>query len=51
MSIDEIKEMAEKEIQEENLRLAIDKCKEKIKAKKWWHNLMPFKIVIIRRQK
>lgn len=51
MSVDfeDIKAQAEKEIKEEEFREAVDKCKERIKSKKWWHFLIPFKIVFIRR--
>lgn len=49
MNITEIKAQAEKEIQEEDFRKAVDTCKEKLRAKKWWHAVMPWKIVIIKR--
>lgn len=45
----EIKLQAEKELQEENNRILIDKMKDKLKSKKWWHKIWPYKIVIIRR--
>jgi len=49
MNLQEIQEIAKSEIEHEEFRRAVDKCKEKIRAKRWWHKLMPFKIVIIKR--
>jgi len=48
-SLKEIKHQALKEIKEEEFRIAVDKYKTKIRNKKWWHNIVPYKIVIIRR--
>ena len=45
----EIQKLAMAEIEQEDLRIAIDKCKKKLRSNKWWHKFMPFKIVIIRR--
>lgn len=50
MDLNKIKAQAEKELRDENFRHAVDKYKEKLRAKKWWHKIMPFKIVIIRRE-
>lgn len=49
MILDDIKSQAIKEIQEEDFRNAVDKMKEKMKSEKWYHKIIPFKIVIIRR--
>lgn len=49
MDIEEIKAQAVKELEEEQYREAVDKCKEKLKAKKWYHSLFPYKIVFIKR--
>lgn len=49
IDIETIKRAAESELDQERLRLAIDKYKEKLKKKKWWHKLLPFKIIITRR--
>lgn len=51
MDIEKIKELAQKEIQEEDFRLAINEYKIKLRKAKWWHRLFPFKIVVIRREK
>lgn len=40
---------AKKELEEELFRIAVDKYKEKLYKRKWWHKLIPFKLVIIRR--
>lgn len=50
MDIEKIKAQAEKEISEENFQRAVQKYKEKLKQRKWWHSLMPFKVMIIRRE-
>lgn len=50
MNLKEIKKEAERELYLENKRRLIDMEKEKMKAKKWWHKLMPFKIIITRRE-
>ena len=49
MNKEEIKRQAEREIKEEAFRKAVDKMKEKLRAKKWYHSLFPWKIVIIKR--
>lgn len=49
-NLNQIKEQALKEIQEEDFRVAVDKYKAKLRKQKWWHKLIPFKIVIIRRE-
>lgn len=51
MNIEEIKKLAKEEIKEEDFRKAVDDMKVKLRAKKWWHKLIPFKIIIIRRVK
>jgi len=52
MDIDfkEIKEQAEAELKAEELRAAVDAYKIKLKSKKWYHCLFPYKIVFIRRE-
>jgi hypothetical protein len=49
MTKDEIIKQARKELEEELFREAVDKEKERILSKKWWHKLLPYKIVLIRR--
>lgn len=41
---------AQAEIDEENFRAAVDAAKVKIRARQWWHALIPFRIVILRRE-
>jgi hypothetical protein len=50
LTFEEIKAQAEAEIIEEDFRKAVDACKEKLRAKKWYHKLMPYKIVLIKRE-
>lgn len=40
---------ARAEIAEEKFRAAVDAAKVKIRARRWWHALVPFRIVILRR--
>lgn len=49
MNLEEIKAKAESEIRAEEFRKAVDAYKEKLRAKKWWHKLFPYKIVILKR--
>ena len=46
---DELLKQAKAEVQEELFREAVDKEKERIRAVRWWHNFIPWKIIIIRR--
>lgn len=48
-SLDEIRKFAEEELSQEILRIAIDKMKEQLKKKKWFHRFFPWRIVILRR--
>lgn len=43
---DDVKKFAEQELEEEQLREAIDRYKERIRAGKWWHRFIPFTITI-----
>lgn len=49
MNIDEVKTAAQEEIDEEDFKKAVEKMKKKIRSKKWWHIIFPFKLIIIRR--
>jgi len=49
MTPEEIRAQAEKEIFEEDFREKVDACKEKLRQKKWWHGLFPWRIIIVRR--
>lgn len=49
MNREEIRKQAEKELEEEQYREAVDKYKERLKAKKWYHKLFPYRIVFIKR--
>jgi len=44
-----ILEMAQDELRKEEHYDAVQKMKEKLKSRKWWHKLLPFKIIITRR--
>lgn len=45
----DIERAATAEFLEEKRREAIDKCKEKLRAKRWWYNLFPYRIVFVKR--
>lgn len=51
MDIEKIKKTALKEHQEELFREEVELYKEKLRAEKWWHRLIPFVIVIKKRKK
>jgi hypothetical protein len=52
LNIDEIKLRAKKEIEEEDFRAEVEKYKEKLRQKKSiWDVLMPYKIIVIRKNK
>ncbi len=44
-----VRKQAELEIAEENFNQAVADYKIKLRARRWWHALIPFKIVILRR--
>lgn len=48
--LDDVRKQAEKEIHEEDFRDAVDLYKMKLRQEKWWHRLVPFKILIVRRE-
>lgn len=49
-AIKEIVKQAQDEVNQEKRRALVDIEKEKLKKKKWWHKILPFKIVITRRE-
>lgn len=51
IDMDEIKRIAHDELRKEIIREKIDSYKSKLKQVKWWHKLMPYKIILIRRDK
>lgn len=52
MNVDKIKEQAEKEIEFEDFRKAVNKYKEKLRFKKtFFDKIFPYKITIIRKGK
>lgn len=44
-----IRILAQKELDQEAFREKVEEMKQKIKSRKWWHKLLPFKILIVRR--
>jgi hypothetical protein len=48
--LETIQSQARAEIRAEDFREDVDKYKEKLRAKKWWHRFMPFKVIIVRRK-
>ena len=45
----DIIEIAKQEIRQEQWRQAVEKEKARLRAAKWWHKFVPFKITITRR--
>lgn len=43
-----IRQIAEAEIREEEFRKAVDACKKRLKERKWYHRLFPYKLVFVR---
>lgn len=50
MDVAAIKAQAEKEIAEEKFRAAVEQYKEKLRKKKWWDRLFPWRIMFIRKE-
>jgi hypothetical protein len=46
----DVRAQAEREIDDENFRAAVDAAKVKLRARRWWHSLIPYRIVILRRE-
>lgn len=40
---------AERELADERFRSAVDAYKAKLRARRWWHALFPWKVIILRR--
>jgi hypothetical protein len=52
MNLEKIKQQAQKEINEELFRNAVEKEKERIRKKQtFWDKLIPFKIIVIKKEK
>jgi len=52
MDIEKVKAEARKEIDEEDFRAAVDKCKAQMRAKRtFWDKIFPYKIIITRKDK
>ncbi|MDJ0952537.1 MAG: hypothetical protein QNJ81_02540 [Acidimicrobiia bacterium] len=49
MNFEEVKRQAQKEIDEEDFAEAVRQYKIKLRQAKWWHKLVPFKLVLVRR--
>ena len=50
MNTEVLRKIAEEEVKAERDREEIEKIKKKLREHKpWWHRLLPFKIVIVRR--
>lgn len=50
MNLETIKITALKELRDEEFREAVEIYKTKLKAAKWWHKLLPYKVVLIKRE-
>ena len=44
-----VRNKAKEEIEAEDFREAVDRYKVKLRSQRWWHRLLPFKIIIIKR--
>lgn len=52
MNIYEIKKQAQKELDEEQFRHAVERYKDKLrKSRSLWDKIIPFKIIIVRKEK
>ena len=49
IDLDKVKKTAEAELEQEMFREAVDKMKEELNRRKWWHTIFPYTIKIIRR--
>lgn len=51
LDVNKVKAQAEKELEEERFRAAVDKYKERLKNKRsFWDIIFPFKIVILKKE-
>ena len=48
-NIDQVRKEARKQIYEEEFQKAVDQYKVKLRQRRWWHVLFPWKIVIVKR--
>ena len=52
MDISKVKEQAEKELNEELFRKAVDEMKDKLRQKRsLWDKIFPYKIIFVRKEK
>lgn len=51
MTIEEIKKKAIEEVAEEDFRAAVDAYKVKLRKRKWWHTVIPWRILIVPRER
>ena len=49
MNIELIKKQAQEELKQEAFREAVGAYKQKLKRRKWWHKLIPYRVIILRR--
>jgi hypothetical protein len=49
MNAQEIETTAKQEIANERFREAVESAKRRLRERRWWHRIFPFKIAITRR--
>lgn len=47
--LERVRTQARKEIEEDDFAEAVERYKVKLRKQKWWHRLLPIKILIVRR--
>jgi hypothetical protein len=47
--LERVRKQAKKEIEEEDFSESVKRYKIKLREAKWWHKLVPFKILLVRR--
>ena len=47
--LERVRNQAKKEIEEEDFAQSVKRYKVKLREAKWWHKIVPFKILLVRR--
>ncbi len=50
MNAEEVRRVAREELEEERFRAAVEKHKEHLRRRRWWHVVFPWVITITRRE-
>lgn len=46
---EDVRQQAERELKQERFRKAVERYKERMQARRWWHRLFPYTVIITRR--